>query len=71
MGRVPREGPDNENSYLSFSLYQAKAMRETGKGGSFITLDRSIAWRVMGEGKKREDRARLGRVLRWQDGLSV
>lgn len=55
MGRVPREGPDNENSYLSFSLYQAKAMRETGKGGSFITVDRSIAWRVWGE------KERLGR----------
>lgn len=60
VGRVPREGPDNENSYLLLSLYQAKAMRETGKGGSFITVDRSIAWRVVGE-KKREDRVRLGR----------
>lgn len=59
VGRVPREGPDNENSYLLLSLYQAKAMRETGKGGSFITVDRSIAWRVVGE-KKREDRVRLG-----------
>lgn len=55
MGRVPREGPDTENPYLSFSLYQAKAMRETGKGGNFITVDRSIAWRVWGE------KERLGR----------
>lgn len=55
VGRVPRERPDNENSYLSFSLYQAKAMRETGTGGSFITVDHSIAWRVWGE------KERLGR----------
>lgn len=55
VGRVPRERPDNENSYLSFSLYQAKAMREAGKGGSFITVDHSIAWRLWGE------KERLGR----------
>lgn len=69
MGRVPREGPDNENSYLSFSLYQAKAMRETGKGGSFITVDRSIAWRVMMGGEGGQGEAWQG--LRWQDGLRV
>lgn len=70
VGRVPSEGPDNENSYLSFSLYQAKAMRETGKGGSFITVDCSIAWRVMGR-KKEDGQGEAWQGLRWQDGLSV
>lgn len=33
MSRLPRGGPDNENSYLWFSLCQAGAMGELCGGG--------------------------------------
>lgn len=45
MRRIPRGEPDNENSYLWFSLCQAGIVGELGEDGSFITEDTSMAWR--------------------------